>query len=196
MNKIRIGIIATAFAFSLAMPPTQAASEPYIGEIMWVAYTFCPRGWANADGQLLPISENTALFSLLGTTYGGDGRTTFGLPDLRGRTILHVGPGFGTGLPPYTLGQRGGHEQITLTTNQMPAHSHSVNASEDRSDKKANGSILGSGQKIYDAPVVASTQLDASAIASTGANQAHENRPPYLVLRACIALTGLFPSQP
>lgn len=194
MNKIKLGIITTAFAFSLAMPSTHAASDPYIGEIMWVAFNFCPRGWANADGQILPISEYTALFSLLGTTYGGDGRTTFGLPDLRGRTLLHVGTG--PGLSPYTLGQSGGQEQVTLTTNQMPMHSHSVNASEDRSDKKANGSILGSGAKIYDAPIVASTQLDASAIASTGANQAHENRPPYLVLRACIALTGLFPSRP
>ena len=172
----------------------KAASDPFIGEVMWNAATFCPVGWAEADGQILTISDNAALFALLGITYGGDGRTTFALPDLRGRVSLHEGQG--PNLNNYSQGQQGGSEQVTLTTSQIPSHNHVVNASSGSSDKNAAGSILGSAkQKVYDAPISADTTLAASAISNTGGGQAHENRPPYVTLKACIALVGLFPSR-
>ena len=156
---------------------------------MWVGYTFCPRGWAEADGQLLPISQYTALFSLYGTTYGGDGRTTFALPDLRGRVSVHTDTS-------YRLGSKGGEEETILTVSEMPAHNHTINASGGGISKNAAGSILGSpNQKIYDAPVSATTTLAGSAINNTGGSSAHDNRPPYLTLRACVALQGIFPSR-
>lgn len=189
--------IATAlFATSLggAWSTANAASEPFIGEIMWTGATFCPRGWANADGQLLSIAQNTALFSLYGTTYGGDGRTTFGLPDLRGRVSIHTGNG--PGLSNYPQGARGGAENTTLTAAQMPAHNHLINTSEGSSAKSPNGSVLGySKKKLYDAPVNATTTLDSGAVSSSGGGQPHENRQPYLTLRACVALVGVYPSR-
>lgn len=194
----KMSFLASAvFVASLGGIPlssANAASEPFVGEIMWTAANFCPRGWANADGQILQISQNAALFSLLGTTYGGDGRVTFGLPDLRGRVPVHTGRG--PGLSDYRMGQKGGEEQTTLTAAQMPAHSHQINASEDSSSKTPNGSVLGpTKQKTYDAPINASTTLDNSTVSSAGGGQAHENRQPYLALQACIALQGLFPSR-
>lgn len=179
----------------VSMPVKQAtADEPLIGEIMWVGYNFCPRGWAQADGQLLQIAQNNALFSLYGTMYGGDGRITFGIPDLRGRVSVHTGTG--PGLSSYSLGQRGGQELVTLTANEMPSHNHTINASGGAIDKNAAGSILGSTkQKVYDAPVNATTTLASSAISNTGGNSAHENRVPFLTLRACVALQGVFPSR-
>ncbi|MFC1685207.1 phage tail protein [Pseudomonadota bacterium] len=171
-----------------------AGAEPFIGEIMWTAASFCPRGWANADGQLLPIAQNTALFSLLGTTYGGDGRTTFGLPDLRGRVSIHTGSG--PGLSSYNQGAKGGEEKTSLSVAQMPAHNHQINASEDSSSKNPNGSVLGgSKKKAYDAPINVSTTLDNAAVSSTGNGREHENRQPYLTLRACVAMVGIFPSR-
>ena len=123
--SIALGMIK---AYSLMEPCRVAAQpEPFLGQLMLVGFTFCPRGWANANGQLLEISTNTALFSLLGTTYGGNGRTTFGLPDLRGRVPVHVGTG--PGLSAYRQGQRSGQETVTLTAAEMPAHRHTVNAS-------------------------------------------------------------------
>jgi microcystin-dependent protein len=171
-----------------------AEVEPFIGEIMWVGYPFCPRGWANADGQLLPIAQNTALFSLYGSTYGGDGRTTFALPDLRGRVSIHTGQG--PGLSNYRLGAEGGQEGVTLTVNELPAHNHSINASSDAAYKNAAGSIPGSGKaKIYDTPANADTAFDASTVGMTGNGTAHENRAPYATLRACVALQGIYPSR-
>lgn len=171
-----------------------AGSEPFIGEIMWVGYTFCPRGWAEANGQLLPISQNTALFSLYGTTYGGDGRTTFALPDLRGRTSVHTGQG--PGLSNYAQGSRGGQEEVTLAVDNLPAHNHAINASSGATDKNAAGSIPGSPkQRIYDSPLSASATWDASAVGMTGNGTSHENRAPFLTLRACVALVGIFPSR-
>ena len=178
----------------LPLIPAKAGSDPFIGEIMWTGANFCPRGWAEADGQLLDISQNTALFSLYGTMYGGDGRTTFGLPDLRGRVSVHSGSG--PALSSYVQGQKGGEEDTSLTINELPAHNHMINASEDRSSKNPNGSILGHSRKrMYDAPVNASTTLDSSAVSDTGNSQSFENRQPFLVLRACVALTGIFPSR-
>ena len=193
MEKFRLKLIGgLALGFSVITPAQ--AFEPFIGQVMWTASSFCPRGWADADGQLLQISQNTALFSLMGTTYGGDGRTTFALPDLRGRVSLHQGTG--PGLSTYQQGNKGGSEAVTLTTSQLPSHSHTINASSTASDGNATGSILGSGKKkIYDAPTAADITLDSSAVSNTGSGQAHENRPPYVTLRACIALEGLFPSR-
>lgn len=122
---MRITLAATAMLAALAAPlPAAAQSEPFIGQIMCAGFNFTPRGWARLDGQLLPIAQNQALFSLLGTTYGGDGRTTFALPDMRGRALVHDGNG--PGLTPRTLGERGGAETHTLTPSQMPAHTHTV----------------------------------------------------------------------
>lgn len=120
-------VLAVVLVLAGSLASTAVAQEPFLGEIRWVPYNFAPRGWAFCDGQLLSISENTALFALIGTTFGGDGRTTFALPDLRGRVALHAGSG--PGLTPRQLGQVGGQEQVTLTPGQMPAHSHPLNAS-------------------------------------------------------------------
>ena len=196
MKFKRFACAVACAAALVPMPAKQAlaGADPFIGEIMWVGYTFCPRGWTEAGGQLLSISENTALFSLYGTTYGGDGRTTFALPDLRGRVSIHAGQG--PDLSDYSLGQKSGLEAVTLTANEMPAHNHTLNVSGGAVDKNAAGSILGSPkQKIYDAPVAASTVLASSAMSEAGGGMSHENRPPYLTLRACIALTGVYPSR-
>src|SRR6056297_1754420 len=126
-NRIKTlaATVALSTAALLSPKPAEAqAFEQFLGQIMMVGYNFCPRGWANADGQLLPISSNSALFSLYGTTFGGDGRTTFALPDLRGRVPIH--PGQGIGLPNYTLGQRGGQASITLGIDNLPPHEHTV----------------------------------------------------------------------
>ncbi|MBL4607372.1 MAG: phage tail protein [Pseudomonadales bacterium] len=178
----------------LTWTSVSAASDPFVGEVMWTGATFCPRGWANADGQLLQITQNTALFSLFGTTYGGDGRVSFGLPDLRGRVSVHTGTG--SGLSNYRQGSEGGEEASSLSVSQMPAHNHLINASEDKSSRHPNGSVLGFSRLwIYDAPVNASTTLDSSALSDTGNSQPHENRQPYLTMRACVALVGVFPSR-
>ena len=193
-KNIVCGVVCAASLVTLPSKQVLAGPDPFIGEIMWVGYNFCPRGWSDADGQLLPIAQNTALFSLLGTTYGGDGRTTFALPDLRGRVSIHTGEG--PGLSEYRLGQKAGLEEVMLTVDQMPTHNHALNASGGAIDKNAAGSIMGSPkQKIYDTPVAASTTLADTAISEAGGDMSHENRPPYLTLRACIALTGIFPSR-
>jgi microcystin-dependent protein len=200
MKRAR-GRIAAAFsaALCLAGPLTpgaaQAGAEPFIGEIMMVGYTFCPRGWAEADGQLLPIAQNTALFSLYGTTYGGDGRTTFALPDLRGRVPMHVGNG--PGLSPNTLGQKGGSETNTLTANQMPAHVHSLNAT---SAASASGDPTGNlpantGRTFTYAGGAPNAQMSGSAVGNTGGGQAVNNMQPFQVIRFCVALQGIFPSR-
>jgi microcystin-dependent protein len=188
-----LGGIILATLLTMQTQPAQAGADPFIGEIMWVGFNFCPRGWADANGQLLPIAQNNALFALYGTIYGGDGRTTFALPDMRSRVSIHTGQG--AGLSNYVQGSTGGAESVTLNQAQMPSHSHSVNASAGRSDKNAAGSIMGSGGRIYDSPLAASTTMDGSAISSAGGGQGHENRPPYLTLRACVALVGIFPSR-
>ena len=168
-----------------------------IAEIRIFAGNFAPRGWAFCDGQLLPISENQALFSLIGTIYGGDGRTAFALPDLRGRAPIHQGNG--AGLSDYRLGQRGGTEEVTLTTDQMPAHSHALQANTKRgnSPDPANASIADS--KGRDRDYMKSGEVNASmssnSIASTGGGQPHDNRQPYLAVNYIIAMQGVYPSR-
>ena len=197
MNIKHIVSAAVVAATLISVPVKQATagSAAYVGEIMWVGYSICPDGWAAADGQVLPIAQNTALFSLYGTIYGGDGRTTFALPDLRGRVSVHTGTG--PGLSPYVQGRKGGAEEVTLAVSETPSHNHTINASGGAISKNAAGSIFGSPkQKVYDAPVNATTTLDNSAISNTGGSGAHENRPPYLTIRACVNLDGGFPPLP
>lgn len=171
-------------------------SDPFIAEIILFGGNFAPRGWAFCDGQLLSISSNTALFSLLGTTYGGDGRTTFALPDLRGRVPL--GPRNGPGLSNYTLGQRGGTQSNTLTTNQMPSHNHTVNpkatAGEGETGDPANAFPSLTTEDVYhSAPDT--TEMGQSTTSSTGGSTSVENRQPFLALNYIIALIGVFPSR-
>lgn len=196
--KLKYVISGVVAATVLAAAPTKQASagvDPFYGEIMWVGFTFCPRGWAEAAGQLLPIAQNTALFSLLGTTYGGDGRTTFALPDLRGRVSMSEGQG--AGLSSRTQGQRLGAETETLSIQNMPSHNHQVNVSQGATENDASGSIPGSPRRtrIYDAATAANMTMASNALTSTGNNVAHNNMQPSLVLRACIALVGQFPSR-
>jgi len=176
-------------------------AEPYIGEIRIFGGTFAPNGWALCQGQLLPIAQNTALFSLLGTTYGGDGRTTFALPDLRGRVVM--GFGQGPGLQDYVQGQTGGAETATLTTQQMPAHSHAVAATETQSTTDPKGAVPantapptpGTAPKVYGANPDGKTTMNNAMIGQTGGNQPFGVQQPYLVINYIIALNGIYPSR-
>lgn len=174
-------------------------SEPFIAEIRIFAGNFAPRSWAFCNGQSLPISQNTALFALLGTVYGGDGRTTFNLPNLQGRAPMH--PGRGPGLTPRQLGERLGAETVTLTEAQLPAHSHGMNASsisiEDGSGNPARN-LTGSDEEGEAMTYHAPTNLQPfaeGAIESIGGGQPHLNMQPYLAINFIIALQGLFPSR-
>jgi microcystin-dependent protein len=182
MRGKALSIVAFYLLGLLSLPVHSAfAQDPFIGEIRLFGYTYCPRGWIEADGQLLPISQNEALFSLYGTTYGGDGRTNFALPDLRGRAPIHVGQG--PGLSSYPLGQSGGAETVTLSVEQMPAHEHTFTELTN-----ANGTTPGLA-------VRSGGGEQATATSQTGGSQAHENRSPYQVMRYCIALAGIYPSR-
>lgn len=174
-------------------------AEPFIGQIMPVGFNFAPRGWATCDGQILSIAQNTALFSLLGTTYGGNGQTTFALPDLRGRVPIHQGQG--PGLSPYTMGQSAGSESSTLTVNQMPQHTHSAAAVLHASTLAANDS-LPSGNYPSDGGAYQSatnTSMNAGAVTVTngisGGSQPFSLVQPYLCINFVIALEGIFPSR-
>lgn len=167
--------------------------EGYIAQIMFMALNFTPRNWAACDGRIVSIATNTALFALLGTTYGGNGVSTFALPDLRGR--VPVGQGIGPGLSPYTLGQTGGAETVTLTLGQMPAHTHALNASTGTpvTADPTNATLPTGSSRIY-ANAPASVAMGIS-IGATGGNQPHENMQPYLVLNPVICMFGIFPSR-
>lgn len=170
-------------------------AEPFLGCVSIFGFNFPPRGWARCDGQLLPISQNQSLFALLGTTYGGDGRTTFALPDLRGRAPMHTGSG--AGLTTRMLGQKTGVENVTLTTNQIPPHSHPANAS-------ITNATTGMPQGNLPAPAVAPFNVygDPTNLTPGSPGQlsgaggaAHNNMQPYTTMNFCIALQGLFPSR-
>ena len=171
--------------------------EPLLGEIKLFAGNFAPRGWAFCEGQLLPISQNTALFSILGTTYGGDGRTTFALPDLRGRAPIH--PGTGPGLSAYNLGETGGAETVALTAQQLPPHNHSLNANTQNGNTSDPPGAALADTKGTDRDYMKSgevnTQMSANSIGVTGGGQPHENRQPYLAINFIIALEGIYPSR-
>ena len=169
-------------------------AEPFIAEIRMFAGTFAPRGNSFCDGQLLAISQNEALFSLLGTVYGGDGRTTFALPDMRGRLPLHVGTG--PGLSPRALGSKGGVEKVAISVNQLPSHSHTFQASQDTADQN-NPQNQVTGETAFDLYLEdpPSTALSASAITPVGGGNSHNNLQPFLCLNFIIALFGIFPSR-
>jgi microcystin-dependent protein len=160
-------------------------AEPFLGEIRLMSFSFAPKGWALCNGQFLPINQNQALFALLGTTYGGNGQTTFALPDLRGRAPIHVGDGF-------TQGQIAGEEAHTLTQNELPPHNHSFSASSTNADTP-DATILAKSNNVY-GPAGNPTTLSPAAISKTG-SQPHENMQPYAVISFCIALQGIFPSR-
>ena len=186
-------------------------SEPFIGQIQPFGFNFAPRGWALCDGQLLPISQNTALFSLLGTTYGGDGKTTFALPDLRGRLPMHQGRG--PGLSTRKIGQKGGSETVTLNVAQMPAHDHSgtgtvtgkvqANSGAGDTDNPAGNTLATLSRTNQYSTAGPNTAMHSDTVTGTGnfttstagGSQPHNNMQPYLVINWCIALVGLFPSR-
>ena len=171
-------------------------SDPFVAEIRIFGFNFAPTGWAQCDGQLLPISQNTALFSLLGTYYGGDGRSTFALPNLQGAAPLQAGQGPGLSL--YDLGQSGGEDFVTLLASEMPAHNHGMNASTvdnaDAAIPSATATFAPStGGALYQTS--ANVQLAGQAIAPAGGGLPHNNDQPYLTLNYCIALQGVFPPR-
>jgi len=168
-------------------------ATPFIGEITLFGFNFAPRNYAFCSGQLLPIQQNTALFSILGTTYGGNGQTNFALPDLRSRTPIHAGQG--PGLSSFVLGQVSGVENVTLVSTQMPSHQHTASASSGAPvvASPADAAWASGGNAAYDAS--ANTAMSTNALAIAGANQAHNNQQPSLALNYCIALFGIFPSR-
>jgi microcystin-dependent protein len=172
-------------------------ADPFVGEIRIFGFNFPPRGWAFCDGQLLPISQNTALFSLLGTFYGGDGKSTFALPNLQGSAPLHHGQG--PGLSDYVVGQAGGSDDVTLSEAELPQHTHSLSASGDPADLGAPSptrSLARSQPAIYKQPANASPQpLALQAVGVTGGSVPHNNMMPFLTLNFSIALQGVFPPR-
>lgn len=171
-------------------------SEPFVAEIRVLPYNFAPRGWARCDGQLMPISQNTALFSLVGTFYGGNGTSTFGLPDLR--SSFAMGAGQGPGLSPRVVGESDGTPTVTLLAAQMPGHSHALMAGITPASTSPAGTVMTptatGGGNVYRAPG-ATTPMAVESVAPTGGGQPHENRQPYLGLTFCIALQGIFPPR-
>lgn len=165
-------------------------AEPFLAEIRLMSFNFAPKGWAQCNGQLLPINQNQALFALLGTTYGGDGRVNFALPDLRGRVPIHVGSGF-------TLGQRAGEQAHTLTTNEMPAHTHTVQATNSTGNVifPSSTAVVAdvAPSQVYSAPQNLGA-MHPTVISSIGGSQPHQTMQPFLTLTFCIALQGIFPS--
>jgi microcystin-dependent protein len=182
-------------------------SDPFVAEIRIFPFNFAPKGWAFCDGQILPLSQNTALFSLLGTTYGGDGRSNFALPDLQGSVPMH--PGQGPGLSLHDLGETGGSDTITLLQSELPIHAHSLMATNTSATSAAPGNgVLAMpsrqvgpvriGENLYVDPTVdtsATVQLDPRALAAAGGDQPHNNLQPYLTINFCIALQGVYPPR-
>jgi microcystin-dependent protein len=163
-------------------------AEPFLSEIRIMSFVFAPKGWALSNGQLLPINQNQALFSLLGTTFGGDGRVNFALPDLRARTPIHVGNG-------HTLGERGGEQAHTLSIAELPTHTHVLNATSNTGNTPlpANNVLADSPSQLY-AAAANLTSLTPGSVTNVGGSQAHLNMQPFLTLSFCIALQGIFPS--
>lgn len=164
-------------------------AEPFLSEIRIMSFNFAPKGWALCNGQLLPINQNQGLFSLLGTTFGGDGRVNFGLPDLRGRVPIHVGSG-------HTLGERAGEQAHTLSIAELPQHTHVLSGTSTAGTQiiPAGNLLATSNVPLYHAPDSNQTAMAAGVVANVGGSQAHLNMQPFLVLNFCIALQGIFPS--
>lgn len=171
-------------------------ADPFVAEIRIFPFNFAPKGWAWCDGQLMPLSQNTALFSLLGTTYGGNGKSNFALPDLQGRAPMH--PGQGPGLSLHDLGETGGSETVSLLESEIPAHSHNVMASNQPAEDRAPANeILGRsvGASLYQTTTSVIQAMSGQALAPAGGDQPHNNMMPYLTFYFCIALQGVFPPR-
>lgn len=173
-------------------------ADPFVAEIRIFPFNFAPKGWAWCDGQLLPLSQNTALFSLLGTTYGGNGKSNFALPDLQGRAPMH--PGQGPGLSLHDLGETGGSETVTLLESEIPSHPHGMQASSDPADNNVpTGGLaaapLGRGNNLYVPPAAPFVQMNPTALTPAGGDQPHNNLQPYLTYYFSIALQGVFPPR-
>ena len=173
-------------------------ADPFVAEIRILPFNFPPKGWAFCNGQILPLSQNTALFSLLGTTYGGDGKSNFALPNMQGNAPMH--PGQGPGLSLHDLGETSGSETVSLLESEMPFHSHAMRASSDGADNfvaVANmlAKPVGRGNSLYSTSTTPLAAMSDNAIAPAGGNQPHNNMMPYLTLNFCIALQGVFPPR-
>lgn len=187
-------LFLACLAALLQASAAQAQATPLLGQIMIVPYNFAPQGWATCDGQVMSITQNTALFSLLGTTFGGDGRQTFALPDLRGR--VPIGMGQGPGLSSYDLGQTGGQEIVTLTLAQIPSHTHVPMGSASVANTGApSGAAWGTPRALLYSSVAPAVPMNGPAIGSTGGGQPHDNMKPYLVMTYVIATQGIYPSR-
>ena len=162
-------------------------AEPFLSEIKLVSFNFPPKGWALCNGQFLPINQNQALFALLGTTYGGNGQTTFALPNLRGSTPIHMGNGF-------TLGQKAGTTAVTISIAQLPTHNHLMTVLNVNGNAGPVGNFFASANNAYE-PAPGDTSLAPNTVTNVGGSQAHQNMQPFLTLNFCIALQGIFPSQ-
>jgi len=172
--------------------------DPFVAEIRIFPFNFAPKGWAFCDGQIMPLSQNTALFSLLGTTYGGDGKSNFALPDMQGNAPMH--PGQGPGLSLHDLGETGGSETVSLLESEIPSHPHALMASSTQSSKPSPGgnalARISSGATPYVAPSGAPlAAFNGAALAPAGGDQPHNNMQPYLTLNFCIALQGVYPPR-
>jgi microcystin-dependent protein len=168
-------------------------SEPYIGEIRMFGGSFAPAGWAYCSGQLVPISENDTLFTLIGTTYGGDGQETFALPDLQSRVPIHMGTSLGN---TYTIGEQGGVESVTLTTNQLPVHTHPAVAGNSGNSNNPAGKIWANWPGAqYQSQMSGLVMMNAQALSPVGGSQPHDNMLPYLAVNFIISLFGIFPTQ-
>jgi microcystin-dependent protein len=173
-------------------------ADPFVAEIRIFPFNFAPKGWAFCDGQLLPISQNTALFSLLGTTYGGDGKSNFALPDMQGNAPMH--PGQGPGLSLHDLGETGGSQTVTLLESEMPSHPHTMRGGSDVSDNNnPTNNIaappIGRGNNLYITTTSPLVGMNPAALTPAGGDQPHNNMQPYLTLNFCIALQGVFPPR-
>ncbi|OYW70610.1 MAG: phage tail protein [Verrucomicrobia bacterium 12-59-8] len=163
-------------------------AEPFLSEIRLMSFVFAPKGWALCNGQLLPINQNQALFSLLGTTFGGDGRVNFALPDLRGRVPIHVGSS-------HTLGERGGEQAHTLSTGELPMHTHVMEGTSNTgTSSNPTNNLLATSNNMYAGAASSLTSLIPTSVTQVGGSQAHLNMQPFLTLSFCIALQGIFPS--
>ena len=198
-QSIKLLSVAMFLVLSGFMSQPAQAQEKFLGDVFLVGFNFCPRASAEAAGQILPINQNQALYSLLGTTYGGDGRTTFALPDLRGRVPISFGTG--PGLSTYAQGQQSGLETVTLTAAEMPEHTHtgSIRTAEDGPNSSSPSAAALAESQIFnntEAPSAdAALNAGTLALSSAGSSQAHENRMPVLAMKYCIATQGVFPSR-
>ena len=171
-------------------------ADPFVAEIRIFSFNFAPKGWAFCDGQILPLSQNTALFSLLGTTYGGDGKSNFALPNLQGSAPMH--PGQGPGLSLHDLGESGGSDTVTLIESEIPSHSHAMSVSSQiGTENQANGQLfaMGDGINLYGPAASPQTAMSGQALAQVGGDAPHNNMQPYLTLYFCIALQGVYPQR-